>query len=143
AKSGFALLGCNVDVAVVKNPASRIGADVGSGPGQEDRADGAMIFPVYLEWIFPCVRLQNVVREILDARTCRAEAQRNVECLGTTRFNVAASDYERVGGFGRGIRRIRNIDRTLQINTEKVERTGSVIQPVNRHNQRWIRGRGE
>src|SRR5213593_3054015 len=104
AKIGFALLGCNVHLAVVQNPAARIRGDVGSGAGEEDRADGAMIFPIYLEWILPCVPFQNVTREILDARACRAEAHRNVECLGTTRFNVAASDYERVAGFGRGIR---------------------------------------
>src|SRR5262249_34557612 len=96
-----------------------------------------MIFPVYLEWIFPCVPLQNVARKILHARTGRAEAQRNIVC-GNTRFNVAASDHERVPSFGRGIRRIRNVDGTSQIVTAKVERTGSVVQPDNRHNKLWI-----
>src|SRR6266481_8331364 len=121
AKSGFALLGCNVDLAVVQNPAARIRGDVGSGAGQEDRADGAMIFPVYLEWIFSCVPLQNVAGQILYARTCGAEANRNIKHFRRARLDVAACDDERVTGSGRRIRRIGKIDRTFQIVAAKIE----------------------
>src|SRR5258705_9635050 len=127
AKSGFALLGCNVDLAVVQNPAARIRGDVGSGAGQVDRADGAMIFPAYLEWISPCVPFQNVARKILHPCTCRAETQRNVEYFGSARLDVAASDNERITASGRKIRRLRHIHSTVHIITAKSKRTGPVI----------------
>src|SRR4029077_14829135 len=101
AKSGFALIGSDVDRTVVQNPPARIGCDIDSGAGQEERADGAMIFPVYLEWIFPCVPLQNVAGQILYARTCRAEASRNIKHFRRPRLDVAACDDERVTGSGR------------------------------------------
>ena len=111
--------------AVVHDPAARIGCDVDSRAGQEDRADRATIFPVQLEWIFPCVPLQNVAREILDTRTCRPEAQRDIKRFRCARLDVAARDHERIAGSGRGIRRMRHIDGTFQIVTAKIERAGS------------------
>src|SRR5436305_4944586 len=135
AKSGFALLGCNVNLAVVQNPAARIRGDVGSGAGQEDRADGAMIFPAYLERIFLRVPFQNVVRQVLHARTRRAETQRKVEYLGSARLDIAASHNEWIAGSAWEIRRIGHIDRTFDIVTAKIERTRSAIQLDNRNNK--------
>src|SRR4029453_11895774 len=111
------MVGCDVDLAFVHDRAARVGCDVDTRAGQKDRADGPTIFPVYLEWIFPCVPFQNVARKIFHARTCGPEAQRDVEYLASARLNIAASDDERIAGSGRGIRRIPHIYRTFQIVT--------------------------
>src|SRR5262249_48167076 len=138
AKGGFALVIGYVDLAVVQNPSARIGCDVGARAGQEDRTDGAMIFPIYLEWIFPCVAFQNVAGQILYARTCRAEANRNIKHFRRARLDVAACDHERIAGFSREFREIRQIAKKFQVVTAKVERAGSVIDPENRNDKPWI-----
>ncbi len=88
-KAALPWLGFDVDLAFVHDPAARIGCDVDSRAGQEDRADGATIVPVYLERILPCVPFQNFTRKIFHTGTCRPKAQRNIECLASARFNIA------------------------------------------------------
>src|SRR5205807_1117131 len=68
-KSCFAFVISDVDLAEVQDPSARVACHVDLRAGKEDRADGAPIFPAYLERILLSVSFQNVAREILDACT--------------------------------------------------------------------------
>jgi hypothetical protein len=140
-KRCFAFIISDVDLAEIHDPAARIGRDVNLRASQKDRADGATIFPVHLKRILARVCFQNVAREIMCRCTSRAEAQRDVEYLGSARLDITARDHQRIASTIGRICRVRYADGTFKIVAAKIECAGPKIRANNGNAIQWISNR--